>query len=176
MAAHLLTAARLAAVLPAAIGFARPDLLNAWALAGLVALAIITDLADGKVARHQGTASPGGMLFDHATDFLFVTACLTGAALAGLVPVALPALIAVAFSHYVFDSYVILRQKQLRMSRIGRWNGVLYFAPLVVLAVARLELLGATTPFLTQAARLGGYVLIVSTVISIVDRATATAR
>jgi phosphatidylglycerophosphate synthase len=176
MAAHLLTAMRLAAVLPAALGFARPELVGPWTLAGLVALAIVTDLADGKVARHLGTASPGGMLFDHATDFLFVTACLTGAALAGVVPLVLPFLIAVAFSQYVVDSYVILRQKQLRMSRIGRWNGVLYFAPLVVLAVARLELVPAATPLLTGAARLTAYALAVSTVVSIVDRATATAR
>ena len=63
-----------------------------------------------------------------------MTAGLTGAALAGAVPLVLPVLIAVAFGQYVFDSYLVHRQKRLRMSTIGRWNGIGYFVPLVVIA------------------------------------------
>ena len=62
------------------------------------------------------------------------------------------------------------------MSHVGRWNGVLYFAPLVALAVARLEVLPQATSLLTQAARFGNYALAVSTIVSIIDRATATAK
>ena len=95
--AHLLTGLRLALALPIAIAFARPDFLSADLVAVLLAAAIASDYFDGVVARRYGTASTGGQLFDHATDCLFVTACLTGAALAGQVPLVLPVLIAVAF-------------------------------------------------------------------------------
>ena len=100
----------------------------------LLAVAIASDYFDGVVARRWGTASAGGQLFDHGTDCLFVTAGLTGAALAARVPLVLPVLVAVAFSQYVVDSYWLHRRKQLRMSTIGRWNGIGYFVPLVVLA------------------------------------------
>ena len=85
----------------------------------LVTAAIVTDYYDGKVARRTGAASAGGMLFDHTTDFLFVTAGLAGAAWGtGRVPALLPALVVVAFSQYVLDSYFLHRQRQLRMSRL----------------------------------------------------------
>ena len=172
--AHLLTAVRLGLALPLAAAFARPDFLGAALVAVLLALAIATDYADGIVARRRGTASAAGQLFDHATDCLFVTAGLTGAALAGAVPLALPVLVAVAFGQYVFDSYLVHRQKRLRMSTIGRWNGIGYFVPLVVIAAARLEVVPGLTAALLQTARLTAYALIVSTVVSIVDRMTAS--
>ena len=172
--AHLLTAVRLGLALPLAAAFARPDFLDAGLVALLLAVALATDYADGIVARRRGTASAAGQLFDHATDCLFVTAGLTGAALAGSVPLALPLLVAVAFGQYVFDSYLVHRQKRLRMSTIGRWNGIGYFVPLVVVAAARLQAVpGGLTAALMQAARLTAYALIVSTVLSIADRATA---
>jgi|TARA_B100002003_G_scaffold230774_2_gene241203 CDP-diacylglycerol--glycerol-3-phosphate 3-phosphatidyltransferase len=171
--ANLLTGVRLILVLPVAVAFARPDVLSAGLLAVLVGVAIATDYVDGKVARWRGTASPGGQLFDHGTDFLFVTTGLTGAALAGLTPLLLPVLIAVAFSQYVFDSYMIYRQKRLRMSGIGRWNGVLYFVPLVLLAVARLGVGSDMTSVLNLTARGLSYALVVSTIVSIIDRGTA---
>ncbi len=171
--AHLLTGIRLGLALPLAVAFARPDFLHAGLVALLLAVALATDYADGIVARRRGTASPAGQLFDHATDCLFVTAGLTGAALAGAVPPALPVLVAVAFGQYVFDSYVVHRRKRLRMSTIGRWNGIGYFVPLVVIAVARLEAVPGLTAALLVAARLTAYALIVSTIVSIADRATA---
>ena len=171
--AHLLTGVRLGLALPLAAAFARPDLLDAGLVAVLLAVALATDYADGVVARRRGTASAAGQLFDHGTDCLFVTAGLAGAALAGLVPPALPLLIAVAFGQYVFDSYLVHRQKRLRMSTIGRWNGIGYFVPLVVIAAARLEAVPSLTAALLLAARLSAYVLLVSTIVSIADRATA---
>lgn len=171
--AHLLTGVRLGLALPLAIAFARPDFLGAVLVAVLLAAALATDYADGIVARRRGTASAAGQFFDHGTDCLFVTAGLTGAALAGSVPLALPVLVGVAFGQYVFDSYLVHRQKRLRMSTIGRWNGIGYFVPLVVIAAARLELVPGLTAGLLWGARLTAYALIVSTVASIADRATA---
>lgn len=174
--AHLLTGLRLALALPLAVAFARPDFLSAGLVALLLAVAIASDYLDGVVARRRGTASARGQLFDHATDCLFVASCLTGVALAGSVPLVLPVLIAVAFGQYVLDSYWLHRRKQLRMSTIGRWNGIGYFVPLVVLATARLETVPVLTPFLTLIARVVAYVLVASTLVSIVDRATAVRR
>ncbi len=171
--AHLLTALRLGLALPLALAFARPDFLGAGLVAVLLAVALASDYADGVVARRRGTASAAGQLFDHGTDCLFVTAGLTGAALADRVPLVLPFLIAVAFGQYVFDSYLVHRQKRLRMSTIGRWNGIGYFVPLVVIAAARLEAVPGLTATLLLGARLTAYVLVVSTIVSIVDRATA---
>lgn len=173
--AHALTGLRLLAVIPAGWAFAHASSAPAWLLALLVIVAIASDLADGRVARRFGTASPGGMLFDHTTDCLFVTTGLAGAAMAALLPVALPILVPIAFSQYVLDSYFLHRQRQLRMSSLGRWNGVFYFAPLVMIAIAALGL-----PLLSELARLLVYpcavLLAVSTVASIIDRAMAPVR
>ena len=171
--AHLLTGVRLGLAVPLAVAFARPDFLDAVLLAALLTVALASDYLDGVVARRQGTASAAGQLFDHGTDCLFVTAGLTGAALAGLVPPALPLLIAVAFGQYVFDSYLVHRQKRLRMSAIGRWNGIGYFVPLVVIAAARMEAVPGLTEPLLLVARLAAYMLLASTIVSIADRATA---
>ena len=60
------------------------------------------------------------MLFDHGTDFIFVTSRTVRTLhhrsdRASL----LPLLIVVAFSQYVLDSYYLSKQKQLRMSFPG---------------------------------------------------------
>jgi phosphatidylglycerophosphate synthase len=173
--ANALTSVRLLAVAPAAWAFSRVNGVSAWLLVALVLAAIVSDYTDGIVARRTGTASPRGMLFDHTTDCLFVTAGLAGAAVAGLVPTVLPLLIVVAFSQYVLDSYFLHRQRQLRMSHLGRWNGILYFAPLVMIAIAALQV-----PALSELARVLVWpctvLLTVSTVASIIDRAVAPLR
>jgi phosphatidylglycerophosphate synthase len=173
--AHLLTGLRLLAVAPAAWAFSRPDRSSAWLLVALVVVAIATDVLDGMVARRTGTASARGMLFDHTTDFLFVTGGLAGASMAGLLPTMLPVLIVVAFSQYVLDSYFLHRQRQLRMSFLGRWNGILYFVPLVMITIAALRV-----PGLGELARAlvrpFAVLLMVTTVASILDRAVAPRR
>ena len=171
MTAHLLTALRLGLTLPLAAVFARPAFLDARLAALLLAVALASDYFDGVAARRQGAASPRGQLFDHATDCFFVTACLSGAAIAGHVPWLLPVLIAVAFTQYVIDSYWIQRRARLRMSRIGRWNGVAYFAPLVIIATARLDPIPVTTPALMFLASAVAWLLVASTLVSIADRA-----
>ena len=176
--ANLLTALRLLLAVPAALAFAQPEFMTPLLLLTVVGIAIATDFGDGIVARRTGTASPRGQLFDHTTDFLFVTSGLTGAAIAGQVTVALPIVIVVAFSQYVLDSYFLHRKKQLHMSFLGRWNGMFYFVPLVLiavsrLAVSRLDQAAGVAGILSTLIELLSYLLVLSTVASIVDRAIA---
>ena len=172
--ANALTAVRLVLVLPLAAALARPELLAPSNVVLLLCVAIVTDVLDGRVARMTGTASASGRLFDHGTDCLFVTGGLAGAAMTGAVTPLLPVLIPVAFGQYVVDSYVWHRQRQLRASALGRWNGILYFVPLVLIAASRLHLPGGA--FLLWAAGVLGYVLVASTVASVIDRATTPVR
>jgi phosphatidylglycerophosphate synthase len=174
--ANALTALRLALVLPIAAALARPELLAPGAVALLLCLAIATDYLDGPVARMTGKSSATGQLFDHSTDCLFVTGGLTGAAIAGSVTPILPALIPLAFGQYVVDSYVWSRQRQLRASFLGRWNGILYFVPLVLIAASRLPFPAGFASFLRLAASVLGYLLVASTVASVIDRATTPFR
>jgi len=174
--AHALTTVRLLLAVPVAVAFARPEFVSPSALVVLLGVAIATDYWDGRVARMTETASAKGQLFDHGTDFVFVTAALAGAATAGLVTPVLPILIVIAFGQYVLDSYLLHRQKQLRMNSLGRWNGILYFVPLLVVSVSRLGVARDLASFLTFAARVFSYALVASTVASVVDRARASTR
>ena len=171
--AHVLTAARLLLVAPVALAFNRPDFLHPNILFFLLCVAITTDYWDGRVARMTETDSAWGQLFDHATDFVFVTTSLAGAAMAGLVTPILPVLIVVAFSQYVMDSYLLHREKQLQMRSIGRWNGIFYFVPLLVISVSRLGLSRNTVALLMLATGSLCYALVASTAVSVVDRAIA---
>jgi phosphatidylglycerophosphate synthase len=174
MVAHALTGVRLLLVVPAALAFADRGPAGDVLPALLVAVAIATDYWDGVVARARGAASPAGRLFDHTTDFLFVTAGLSGASATGVVTVVLPILVVIAFSQYVFDSYVLHREKQLRMSRLGRWNGIFYFAPLVIIALARLPVPAGVEQPLLALAGVVSWALVLSTLASIADRAAAS--
>lgn len=170
--ANLLTSLRLLLAFPAAAAFAVESLLPPLVLAGIVLAAIASDYLDGKVARARGTTSPSGQLFDHATDCVFVTACLTGAALAGDAPWLLPPLIAAAFLQYVLDSRYFQQRKSLRMSFLGRWNGIFYFVPPVLITAARI--IDPLSQFLHQTTTLLCYALILSTLASVADRALAS--
>jgi phosphatidylglycerophosphate synthase len=174
--ANALTAVRLALALPVAVALARPERIAPGVVAIFVGLAIVADFLDGAVARSQGTASAFGMLFDHSTDCLFVTSGLTGVAIAGSITPLLPALIPLAFGQYVVDSYVWHRQRQLRASFLGRWNGILYFVPIVLVAASRLPFPAGFTSLLRLAAGVLAYLLVASTVMSMLDRATTPFR
>lgn len=132
-------------------------------------LAVATDLADGRVARHRGEASALGALLDHSTDALFVSLGLAAVACQGEVPVLLPALVALAFAQYALDSRA-LSGRVLRSSQLGRWNGILYFALLGVPVVRDGLALGWPPPSLTYAL---GWLLVAATLVSMVDRAQA---
>jgi phosphatidylglycerophosphate synthase len=158
MIAHALTAVRLVLIAPFAC----------WMYADTARAADASDFLDGAVARRLGTQSALGRAFDHGTDCAFVTCGLAALAARDGVPWLLPALVALAFAQYVVDSYWLHRQRELRMSELGRWNGILYFVPLGVDIALRL---GVAVPALTLCAL--AWLLIGSTLISIADRALA---
>ncbi len=169
--ANALTAARLLLTVPFAFVTADSGSGGATVAALVLALAIATDVLDGHVARRQGNASGSGALFDHATDCVFVTAGLAAGAARGAFPAALPALVAVAFIQYVVDSYWIHGHHALRGSRLGRYNGVLYFAPLAGDIAVRAGI-GPLRPLVTGVA----WLLVVSTVVSMAERVWLSVR
>lgn len=174
--ANLLTAIRLLLVLPVVMAIVDADLFPSWMLLFMVVVAIASDYFDGKIARARNTASARGMLFDHGTDFIFVTSALFSLSSIGLSTLLLPVLIVVAFSQYVLDSYLLFKQKQLRMSFLGRWNGILYFVPLVLYSVSRLSPFEALAQYTDTLVSLLSYGLLLSTLASIVDRSIAPLR
>jgi phosphatidylglycerophosphate synthase len=135
----------------------------------LVALAVVTDLADGPVARRFGEATRLGGLLDHAVDATFVTAGSAALAWLGALPVALPPLIALAFLQYALDSNLV-SAGVLRASFLGRWNGIAYYAA-VALPLAR-DALGLGWPAAQVVYGLG-WLLVASTLVSIADRLRA---
>jgi len=171
--ANFLTAIRLLLVIPVAMAIANESLFTSWLLLALIVIAIASDYFDGKVARALKTASARGMLFDHGTDFIFVTIALFALSIIGLSSILLPLLIVVAFSQYVLDSYFLFKQKQLRMSFLGRWNGIFYFVPIVLVATSRLPAFEQVQDNFNLIIVYSNYALTISTLASIVDRAIA---
>ena len=164
--ANALTALRLVLIFPFAIlmaggGGGRAAL----ALAIIFLVAIATDLLDGRVARRTNTATTFGGTFDHTTDFLFVMAGLIAGATRGAFPWVLPAIIATAFAQYFVDSRWLSRGAGLRGSQLGRYNGILYFAPLGGDILVRLGVW-----FLQPLVAVACWLLVVSTVVSIGQR------
>ena len=94
----------------------------------------------------------------------------------GQVTPLLPALIPVAFGQYVVDSHVWKRQRYLRANFLGRWNGILYFVPLVLIAASRMPFPAGFASLLRLAAAALGYLLVASTAASMIDRATMSLR
>lgn len=165
--ANSLTAVRLFLVLPFAFFMAKGDQRSAiFALAAWL-VALITDFLDGPIARRTGSVTPLSGTFDHTTDFLFVTCGLFAGALRGAFPWILPVLITAAFCQYVIDSYWVHRQAKLRGSKLGRYNGMLYFVPTCMDIVIRLGL-----RFLQPALTILVWLLVVSTLVSMWQRLT----
>lgn len=167
--ANLLTLLRLACVVPCAWAIAQGDWQTA---AGLFTIAVVSDFFDGRLARRQGSASAFGGLFDHATDATFVTITLGTLACLGHLPLWLAPLVAVAFIQYMFDSQA-LQGHALRASWLGRNNGVAYFV-LVGIPVIR-NALGLDWPGDTWV-HAAGWLLVVTTLVSILDRGVALLR
>lgn len=135
----------------------------------LFALAVVTDLADGRLARRRGEESALGGLLDHATDATFVSLGLAALAYLGAVPVLLPILVALAFVQYMLDSKT-LAGRPLRASWLGRWNGIAYFV-LLGTPVIR-DALGLTWPGNAIVLVLG-WALALSTLASMLNRGHA---
>ena len=145
-----------------------------WALLrdlpGLAALtfaaALITDFADGWVARRFGEVSARGGLIDHAADATFVAGGCAVLAWLGELPWLLPGLIALAFLEYAGSAW---RSPvgRLRGSALGRWNGIAYYGILGTPVVRDALQLPIPGP---QLLRFLGWALVVSTLFSIGQR------
>ena len=146
---------------------------DAWTAAfGLFVVAVVTDLVDGPVARRRNTASDLGGKVDHTCDAVYVVVTLTALGIQGYVNLALPVLIALAFAQYVIDSGAH-RQRPLRASMLGRWNGVAYFVLVGIPVVQNginLQLFASTWVLALS------WILIASTLISMLDRFLARFR
>ena len=136
--ANALTAIRLLLVIPFAFFMAKGDVRSALIALIIWIVALLTDFLDGPIARRRGTVTAWSGTFDHTTDFLFVTSGLFAGAFRGAFPWILPVLIVAAFSQYFIDSYWIHRHAKLRGSKLGRYNGMLYFVPTCMEIVIRL--------------------------------------
>lgn len=167
--ANVLTAGRF--VLAPAFAFALLGRNDGAALL-LFVVAVSTDVLDGWAARRRGNASAGGALFDHATDAWFVCLAMGALAARGMVPVALPLVVVAAFVQYALDSRA-LQGQQLRASWLGRCNGIAYYA-LVGTPTVRdgLSIGWPSDSTVTYIA----FALLLSTIASIADRATASLR
>ena len=174
--ANALTAVRLLLAIPFAYSISFPNWIGSEWVALMIGAALISDYFDGPLARATNSDSPAGMLFDHATDFFFVTIGLASAAHSEFVTPFLWPLIIVAFVQYVLDSRFLFKQKTLRMSFLGRWNGVLYFLPLVLISASRLPAFINFNQTLEIATYYSSLILLFSTLVSILDRALAPLR
>jgi CDP-diacylglycerol--glycerol-3-phosphate 3-phosphatidyltransferase len=163
--ANALTAIRLLLVLPFAYFMTKGDVRFAVFALIVWSVALLTDFLDGPIARRRGTVTAWSGTFDHTTDFLFVTSGLFGGAFRGVFPWILPVLIVAAFSQYFIDSYWIHRHAKLRGSKLGRYNGMLYFAPTCMEIVMRL---GAR--FLQPLLTILVWALVLSTLVSMGQR------
>jgi len=145
---------------------------NWQATAWILVFAIVTDLADGQIARRWHQTSPLGGFLDHASDALLVTSMLAAEAYLGYVTPILPVLVVCAFSQYSWDSKA-LEGHPLRASKLGRYNGILYFVVAgfpVLQPVVQIELLSMDHIYWFS------WIMVVSTSISMIDRAVALYR
>ncbi len=129
-------------------------------------LAVVTDVADGVVARCFGEESPLGRLIDHSSDAIFVSAGTAALAYSGHLPALLPILIALSFVQYAVDSRTVSSSGP-RPSSLGRWNGIAYYAVLATPLVR--DTLGLSWPN-SQAVLALGWLLVASTLLSMADR------
>jgi len=164
--ANALTALRLLLVLPFAVYMSRGDRTSAAIALAIWCIALLTDFLDGPIARRVGTVTPLSGTFDHTTDFLFVTSGLFAGCVRGVFPWILPVLITAAFAQYFIDSYWIHRHRKLRGSKLGRYNGMLYFAPTAMETVV-----GLGASFLRPVLTVLVWLLVMSTLVSMAQRA-----
>ena len=152
-----------------------------WLAVVTMCAAIASDVFDGKLARLQNTASAFGGFFDHATDAIFVSTGAWALAATQLINPWLWPLIGLAFMQYTLDSNS-LRGRQLRTSKLGKYNGIGYYA-LVSTAIGcqalaslytssqtNVPLLDQLLTLLHSAVAAAAWCLLASTVASMLDR------
>ncbi len=132
--AHVLTSSRLV-LLPVflfAIETGRQEfgLLSAGVVTGLFLLICASDYYDGPIARAQGLNSDLGKVLDNLADITFILVTLTYLVKCGVVPWWIPTAIALAFSQYSIDSWLLSKKSvtiTLVSNPIGHWAGVLNY-------------------------------------------------
>lgn len=135
-AANGITLLRVALTPPFVLAvFAAEDGAPAGRGAALLFAAIAaSDIADGRLARRLGTASPVGRVLDHAADIAFLLAAWGAYVAIGAAPWWVPAAIAASFAVYVADS---LRRSAARprllASRAGHLGGIANYVLIGVL-------------------------------------------
>ena len=99
---------------------------DAWA-AGFVLFvyAVVSDLLDGPIARRYSLVSQFGGRLDHTADAVFTFCGMAVLAWEAFLPWALPLVQLVAFVEYAYVGGNL--RTSLRMSQLGRTNGILYF-------------------------------------------------
>jgi CDP-diacylglycerol---glycerol-3-phosphate 3-phosphatidyltransferase len=163
--ANALTAVRLLLLVPFALYMARADERSAIVALVMWLAAVVTDFLDGPIARHRGTVTAWSGTFDHTSDFLFVASGLFAGAVRGAFPWILPVLVTGAFAQYVIDSYWIHRHPRLRGSKLGRYNGIVYFVPPLMDILIRLGI-----RFLDPLLTILVWILVLSTLVSMGER------
>lgn len=149
-------------------------LVHGWAVVttALYIVVIASDLIDGRIARNRQQISAFGTLIDHGSDAAFVVVLCAAGAWLGRLPLALPLLIFIAFMQYALDSRSVA-SGEVRGSRLGRLNGVAYFVIVGALIIVQSFL--SDEVFRTTLHGFG-WLLVVSTLTSMVARATHTIR
>jgi phosphatidylglycerophosphate synthase len=135
----------------------------------LYCIVLASDLADGRIARQRQQVSSLGTLLDHGSDAVFVTGLCAAGAWLGLLPLPLPFLIAAAFIQYSLDS----RGNAPRGSRLGRWNGIAYYVIVGALIAVRHVAVFEGLHYVLYG---GGWLLVVATLASMIERAGYTLR
>ena len=105
-------------------------------LGPIVLAAVLSDFADGPVARQMCSADRFGRWLDSLADIAFVLTALICEAQATAIPIYIPALVAASFAQYAIDSIMISGSSAPVRSRLGHWGGILNFALVLVLALA----------------------------------------
>ena len=142
---------------------------NYLAASWVLLAALVTDVTDGILARRWGQTSPLGGLLDHGSDAILVTAILAGLASQGYVTPLLPILVPLAFAQYTLDSKA-LQGRPLRASKIGRYNGILYF---IVSGFPILQPVAGLYPLTDPQILWFSWILVASTFVSMADRGIA---
>ena len=140
--AHLLTSVRLVLtpvfLLVIEAGQHQPTLLKALAVVVLFLMICASDYYDGPVARALGVDSDLGKVLDNLADITFLLVTLTYLVWANVVPWWIPAAIALAFSQYTVDSWLLAGRRTdliLVSNPIGHWAGILNYIGTGVVAL-----------------------------------------
>jgi phosphatidylglycerophosphate synthase len=129
--AHLLTSMRLVLIpfflLAIESGRFQGGLLPAVVVTGLFLLICASDYYDGPVARILGLDSDMGKVLDNLADITFLLVTLTYLVHCAVIPWWIPTAIALAFSQYTIDSWLLSKKGAgvtLVSNPIGHWAGV----------------------------------------------------